>query len=271
MKTQKEEEIQESTWFMWQSLSFFRVFLPLWICQNRLCSATGTTDPQISEAPHTCIHTFITSLHMYRGQWSTISSHVHHLEHTTSGAEKRETRESHGVFMSPLGRDTCDTTHASLARMSHWELEKQLFDEYYCQCHILDSNAVSFFLPLVRFLSYSFVQKLNVIGPSPEWDLKKAFSVWFLCLVCLWLLTPLQSVPSGISQICVSPVPFPLSIINSGWFSAFVHAFISLFIHYLLSFFYVSLLDFKEILKSKTQYLPSRSPHFKDSGQDFID
>ena len=177
MKTQKEEEIQESTWFMWQILSFFRVFLPLWICQNRLCSATGTTDPQISEAPHTCIHTFITSLHMYRGQWSTISSHVHHLEHTTSGAEKRETRESHGVFMSPLGRDTCDTTHASLARMSHWELEKQLFDEYYCWCHILNSNAVSFFLPLVKFLSYSFVQKLNVIGPSPEWDLKKAFSI----------------------------------------------------------------------------------------------
>ena len=34
---------------------------------------------------------------------------------------------------------------------------------------------------------------------------------------------------------------------------------------------YVSLLDFKEILKSKTQYLLSRSPHFRDSGQDFID
>ena len=90
---------------------------------------------------------------------------MHPLEHTASGAEKRDTRESHGVFMSPLRRDTCGTTPVSLARMSHWELEKQLFDEYYCQCHILDSNAVSFFLALVKFLSYSFVQKLNVIGP----------------------------------------------------------------------------------------------------------
>ena len=229
MKTQKEEEIQESTWFMWQILSFFRVFLPLWICQNRLCSATGTTDPQISEATHTCIHTLITSLHMYCGQWSTISSHVHHLEHTTSGAEKRETRESHGVFMSPLGRDTCDTTHASLARMSHWELEKQLFDEYYCWCHILNSNAISFFLPLVKFLSYSFVQKLNVIGPSPEWDLKKAFSVWFLCLVCLWLLTPLQLCRVGLVRF-VSPLSLSRSVsLTLGDFQhLFMHSFLYL-------------------------------------------
>ena len=102
---------------------------------------------------------------MHRGQRGSISWCVHHWEHTASGADKREARESHGVFMSPLGRDTCGTTPVSLARMSHWELEKQLFDEYYCQCHILDSNAVSFFLALVKFLSYSFVQKLNVIGP----------------------------------------------------------------------------------------------------------
>ena len=105
---------------------------------------------------------------MHHGQRGSIGWRVHHWEHTASGAEKREARESHGVFMSPLGRDTCGTTPVSLARMSHWELEKQLFDEYYCQCHILGSNAVSLFLALVKFLSYSFVQKLNVIGPSPE-------------------------------------------------------------------------------------------------------
>ena len=105
---------------------------------------------------------------MHRGQRGSISWCVHHWEHTASGADTREARESHGVFMSPLGRDTCGTTPVSLARMSHWELEKQLFDEYYCQCHILDSNAVGFFLALLKFLSYSFVQKLNVIGPSPE-------------------------------------------------------------------------------------------------------
>ena len=225
----EEEEIQESTWFMWQPLSFFQVFLPLWICQNRLRSATGTTDPQIAEATHTCVHTRITNLHMHHGQRGSIGWRVHHWEHTASGAEKREARESHGVFMSPLGRDTCGTTPVSLARMSHWELEKQLFDEYYCQCHILDSNAVSFFLALVKFLSYSFVQKLNVIGPSPEWDLKKAFSIWFLGLVCLWLLTPLQSVPSGISQIRVSPsLSRSVSLTPGGFQHLFMHSFLSL-------------------------------------------
>ena len=38
---------------------------------------------------------------------------------------------SHGVFMPLLRSDTGDNTHVSLARMSHWEIEKQLFDEYY--------------------------------------------------------------------------------------------------------------------------------------------
>ena len=48
MKIQKEEEIQESTCFMWQILSSFKVFFLLCIHQNRLCSAAGTSDPQIS-------------------------------------------------------------------------------------------------------------------------------------------------------------------------------------------------------------------------------
>ena len=130
-----------------------------------------------------------------------------------------------------------------------------------------------FFLALVKFLRYNFVQKLNVIRPSTEWDLKKAFCIWFLCLMCLWLLTPLLSVLSGSSQIRVSPAPttLPTSITNCRVISAFVYAFISLFIHYLLSSLYVSLLDFKEILKSKTQYFLSRSPHFRDSEQGFTD
>ena len=124
--------------------------------------------------------------------------------------QEREKPESHGVFMPLLRSDTGDNTHVSLARMSHWEIEKQRFGEYYYWCHILGSNAVSFFfffLASVKFLRYNFVQKLNVIRPSPEWDLKKAFCIWFLRLVCLWLLTALLSVLSGSSQIRVSPAP----------------------------------------------------------------
>jgi len=56
---------------------------------------------------------------------------MYHVEHAASGAGKRETGESHGVFMPLLRSDTGDNTHVSLARMSHWETEKQLFDEYY--------------------------------------------------------------------------------------------------------------------------------------------
>ena len=236
--------------------------------QNRLCSDAGTTDSQISEGTHTCIHTFITNLQTCCGQWGSTSLHVYHVEHAASGAAKTETRVT-GVFMPLLGSDTGNNTHVSLARMSHWEIEKQLFDEYYYWCHILGSNAVSFFLALVKFLRYNFVQKLTVIRPSPEWDLKKAFCIWFLHLVCLWLLTPLLSVLSGSSQ---SRVSHPHSVsLTAGWFSAFVPAFISLFIQYLLSSLYVSLLDFKEILKSKTQYLLSRSPHFRNSEQAFTD
>ena len=54
---------------------------------------------------------------------------MYHVEHAASGAGKRETRESHGVSMPLLRSDTGDTTHFSLARMSHWEIEKQLFDD----------------------------------------------------------------------------------------------------------------------------------------------
>ena len=127
--------------------SFFQVFLPIWISQNRLYSATAATDPQISEATdnmHIHIHYQPT---MYCGQWGTISLHVHYLEHTTSGEEKRETSESLGVFMSPLGRDTYDTTHISLARMSHWELEKSFLRSIIVDATSLIAMLSVFFLP----------------------------------------------------------------------------------------------------------------------------
>ena len=134
---------------------------------------------------------------------------MYHVEHAASGAGKRETREWHGVSMPLLRSDTGGNTHVSLARMSHWEIEKQLFDDITIDATSLVAmlSVFSFFLALVKFLRYNFVQKLNVIRPFPEWDLKKAFHIWFLRLVCLWLLTPLLSVLSGSSQIRVSLAP----------------------------------------------------------------
>ena len=109
---------------------------------------------------------------------------MYHVEHATSGAGKRETRELHGVSMPLLRSDTGDTTHFSLARMSHWEMEKQLFDDITIDATSLVAMLLVFFLALVKFLRYSFVQKVNVIRPSPEWDMK-TFCIWFLRLVCL--------------------------------------------------------------------------------------
>ena len=89
-----------------------------------------------------------------------------------------------------------------------------------------------FFLALVKFLRYNFVQKLNVIRPSPEWDLKKAFCIWFLRLVCLWLLTALLSVLSGSSQIRVSPAPTTLPTqyhyLQGDFQHLFMHSFLYL-------------------------------------------
>ena len=205
MKTQKEEEIQKSTCFMWQILSSFHVF--------RIGSVLMLEQltPK-SQKAHT--HAYTHSLSTCK---RTVVSEAP-LAYTCTMwnmqllGQEREKPELHGVFMPLLRSDTGDNTHVSLARMSHWEIEKQLFDEYYYWCHILGSNAVSFFffLALVKFLRYNFVQKLNVIRPSPEWDLKKAFCIWFLRLVCLWLLTALLSVLSGSSQIRVSPAPTTL-------------------------------------------------------------
>ena len=74
-------------------------------------------------------------------------THTHHsllvfviseaLAHAPSGTcslwgrKKRETRVTLGLFRPPLRSDTGDNTHVSLATMSHWGVEMQLFDEHH--------------------------------------------------------------------------------------------------------------------------------------------
>ena len=73
------------------------------------------------------------------------------------------------------------------------------------------------------------------------------------------------------SDSCL-PIPFPLSSINSGWFSAFVHAFISLFIHCLLSSFFFYFLKYKFIYFNwrliTLQYCTGFAIHQHESGND---
>ena len=105
--------------------------------------------------------------------------------------------------MPPLTSDTGDTTHISLARMNHRGLEKQLFDEYYCLCHILQYNSwqqcCQFFLALEKLLRYSFVQRLNVIWPSQS-------GIWrhFLCDSFGW------SVSDSFGNNCLADSRFTL-------------------------------------------------------------
>lgn len=70
---------------------------------------------------HLHTHTFITT---YRCLVQLRLLQLHHLEHTASGAGKRETRVTLGLFMPPLESDAGDTTHVSLARTGHWGLKK---------------------------------------------------------------------------------------------------------------------------------------------------
>ena len=121
--------------------------------------------------------------------------------------------------MPPLRGDRGDTTHVSLPRMSHWGLEIQLFDEHHCLSTSFSGTLES---SAVRFSHIGEASEVQLCAETecdptlPEWDLK-AFPIFILWLVCLRLLTPPQSVPSGISQICISPVPHlpsPLSITN---------------------------------------------------------
>ena len=78
---------------------------------------------------------------------------MYHVEHAASGAGKRETRESHGVSMPLLRSDTGGNTHVSLARMSHWEIEKQLFDD-------ITTDATS----LVAVVFFSFFSCLGEVS-----------------------------------------------------------------------------------------------------------
>ena len=149
--------------------------------------------------------------------------------------------------------------------MSHRGVEIQLFDKYYCLSTSFsrtpESSAVSFFSPWRSFLGTEivqrFVQRLNVIWPSQS-------GIWrqFLSGSFGVSLTPYSTsaCSNGINQICVSPalLPSPLSITNCrvNVQHLFVHWFL---IWYLLSSFYVSLLDFMEALKNKTQYLLSKN------------
>ena len=131
MSAQKEEEIQESTCFMWQILSSFQVFFLLCIHQKRLCSAAGKSDPQISVASHTHTYTYIyTHIHKwtrtyiliyrhththtlittYGRLWSGRLLHMHHLEHAASGAGERERLESH-TWAFPASTQRCHRRH----------------------------------------------------------------------------------------------------------------------------------------------------------------
>ena len=114
MMTQKEEEIQQSTCFMWQILSSFQVFFLLCIHQRRLCSAAGKNDPQIS-VTYTHIYTHTdTNAHIQTHSYRDTHTHTHHnlqmfviseaLARAPSGTrsfcdrKKRETTESHLGF-----------------------------------------------------------------------------------------------------------------------------------------------------------------------------
>ena len=78
---------------------------------------------------------------------------MYHVEHAASGAGKRETRELHGVSMPLLRSDTGGNTHVSLARMSHWEIEKQLFDDITIDATSLVAMLSVFFFPCLGEVS----------------------------------------------------------------------------------------------------------------------
>ena len=146
--------------------------------------------------------------------------------------------------------------------MSHWGVEVQLFDKYYCLSTSFsrtpESSAVSFFSPWRSFLGTALCRDWTWSDP-----LRVGFEgIFYLAPLSGVSLTPYSTSAclSGINQICVSPalLPSPLSITNCrvNVQHLFVHWFL---IWYLLSSFYVSLLDFMEALKNKTQYLLSKN------------
>ena len=194
--------------------------------------------------------------------------HVHPLEHTASGAEKRETRESHLGFSclhSEVTEVTPPTFHCPEWVTEDWKHSCFVSITVYRHPSVELLRAVlSGFLTLEKLLRYGFVQRLNVILPSPSGTWRHfLFSSFGLCVSDSLLHLSLCQV--GLVRF-VSPLS-PTSLLHSvsltaGWFSAFAHEFTSLVSQYLLSSFYVFLLDLKETLKNKTQYLLSRSLHF---------
>ena len=134
--------------------------------------------------------------------------------------QKRKSRESNLGF-SCLHSEVTHVTPPSF-HCPEWVTEdwKYSYLTSITVYHILQQNSweqcCQFFLTLEKLWRYRFVKKLSAIlrSPSGSW---RHFLFGILWLVCLWLLTPPQSVPSGISQICVSLVPHlpsPLSITN---------------------------------------------------------
>ena len=102
--------------------------------------------PKSHTYTHTHTHTHTdTNAHIHTHSYT--HTHTHHsllvfviseaLAHAPSGTcslwgrKKRETRVTLGLFRPPLRSDTGDNTHVSLATMSHWGVEMQLFDEHH--------------------------------------------------------------------------------------------------------------------------------------------
>ena len=145
---------------------------------------------------------------------------MHHLEHTTSWAEKRETRESHLGFSclhSEVTQVSPPTFHCSEWVPEDWKYSCLMSITVYPHPSVELLRAVLWvFSHVGEATEVELCAEIECAPTLPKWDLK-AFPIFILWLVCLWLLTPPQSVPGGISQICISPVPHlpsPLSITN---------------------------------------------------------
>lgn len=85
-ETQKEEEIQESTQVSCDRFCLFQVCFLLWIHQKRLCSADGTSNPQIPQSyTHTHTHTLTptyTHTHTQRDTHIYTNTQSHRCGHT---------------------------------------------------------------------------------------------------------------------------------------------------------------------------------------------
>ena len=117
--------------------------------------------------------------------------------------------------MPPLRSDTGDTTHVSLARMSHRGVEIQLFDKYYCLStsfsRTLESSPVSFFSPWRSFWGTALCRDWTWSDP-PEWAWRHFLFGSFGWCVSDSLLH-LSLCRGGLVRFCPH-LPSPLSITN---------------------------------------------------------